>query len=163
MKKAIYLVLLFGVVTACKYFYEPKLSTETLLQSELNTFNWSDVDRYPSFSACDSIIEKPSKKACFETILTSHVLETLSKEHWETKDLLQDTISIEFKIDTKGAISLKKINCLESLKRFLPNLEQSIKNALQSLPLVSPAIKKNQEVSTQFTLPIIIQTNDSVE
>ena len=58
--------LLIILLTACNYFEKQKVNSEDLLEEELQTFNWNEVDMYPRFSNCDSIIEKEESKICFQ-------------------------------------------------------------------------------------------------
>ncbi len=51
----LFLIVLF---TSCEYFDKKKINSKDLLEEELQTFNWNDVDTYPTFSSCDSITAK---------------------------------------------------------------------------------------------------------
>jgi hypothetical protein len=41
----------------------------------------------------------------------------------------------------------------------IPNIKELLKNSLDSLPEIYPAIKRGQQVKTAFTLPVIIQVD----
>ena len=61
------LVLIFILLlTSCDYFNVKKTSSEAILKEELETFNWNDVDEYPSFTACDSSTLKEDRTICFQ-------------------------------------------------------------------------------------------------
>ncbi len=63
------LLVFFILLTSCDYFQSKKVSTEQLLEEEMQAINWNDVDEYPSFSDCDEAITNLEKKACFENHL----------------------------------------------------------------------------------------------
>ena len=65
---------------SCEYFNAKKTSSEAILKEELKTFNWNDVDEYPSFSICDSSATKQERKQCFENTLTKHISQILCKK-----------------------------------------------------------------------------------
>ena len=51
---------------SCNYFDAKKVSADDILEEELQTFTWNEVDEYPSFEMCDSLSSKAEKKQCFE-------------------------------------------------------------------------------------------------
>ena len=57
--------LLIITLASCEYFNVKKTSSEAILKEELQTFNWNDVDEYPTFSICDSLTSKQEKKTMF--------------------------------------------------------------------------------------------------
>ncbi|CEN39634.1 conserved hypothetical protein [Capnocytophaga canimorsus] len=48
------------------------------------------------------------------------------------------------------------IEAKDQTKNLLPNLETSLKKHFEAFPNIKPAVKQGVEVSTQFTLPIVI-------
>ena len=52
--KYISLFLIFFCLNSCDYFDKKKVNADDLLNQELKTFNWNEVDVYPSFTTCDS-------------------------------------------------------------------------------------------------------------
>ena len=52
--KKISVLLCVLILSSCEYFNVKKTSSEAILKEELQTFNWNEVDAYPSFSDCDS-------------------------------------------------------------------------------------------------------------
>ncbi len=153
----VFLVVL--MLTSCEYFNVKKTSPEAILEEELQTFNWHDVDEYPSFSACDSLRAKPDRKLCFQDILTSHISEFLQKEIIIVSKDISDTITLSFHVSETGDLKLTdaKINAIT--REEIPNIESLLSRSLDSLPKIFPAIKRRQEVATAFKLPIIVKVN----
>ena len=156
-----YLSILFGclVLTSCNYFKTKKTSTEAILKEELQSFNWSEVDEYPSLAVCDSLTDKHDQKRCFETAITRHVLQRLSEKQLTVRNDLNDTVFIDFKLSEKGEISILKIQANQNVRDEIPELDQFIHASIEALPQIFPAIKRGQQVTTQFRLPIIIRSN----
>ncbi len=152
-------LLVFTMVTSCNYFDVKKTSTEAILEEELSSINWNNVDEYPTFSSCDSITEKNAQKRCFESTLTNYVLSFLSKEKLVVSNDLNDTIYIDFKLSEKGEISVLEIQSTANVQREIPKLNEYIQSSLDSLPTIFPAIKRGQHVITQFRLPIVVKSN----
>lgn len=157
--RQICVLLLFLVLTSCEYFNVKKTSSEAILKEELQTFNWNDVDEYPSFSVCDSLTVKAEKKSCFQQVLTTHISDFLQNEIIIVTKDISDTIVLNFRVTETGELKLidSKINALT--KEEIPNIETLLAKSLDSLPKIFPAIKRGQQVTTEFKLPIIIKVN----
>ncbi len=157
--KYIRFVIFCLILTSCNYFNVKKTSSEQILKDELQAFNWNEVDEFPTFSSCDTSSTKQRRKFCFETTLANHILTKLSQEKLIVSHDLNDTIIIEFKLSEKGKISILNMKMEEEIRRMLPKLEEQIFTSIDSLPEIFPAIKRGQQVTTQFKLPLIIKAN----
>lgn len=155
MKQAFGFILL-TFFTSCQYFEAKKTTSEAILNEELKTFNWDEVDVYPSFSICDSLATKASKKVCFEHTLSTHILNYLQDEMIVVTQDVNDTIKLNFKVSENGVVTLHQTNIDSLTLHEIPNLKELIEASLQTLPNVYAAIKRDQYVKTTFTLPVII-------
>ena len=154
--KQICVFILILMLASCEYFNVKKTSSEAILEEELQTFNWNDVDEYPTFSICDSLTTKEEKKQCFGAHLTNKILSFLQSEDITVTQDVNDTINLKFRISEKGKLSLLdfEVDSLTILE--IPNIKVLIQESLVALPQVFPAIKRAQQVKTEFELPIII-------
>ena len=152
-------LLVFILLTSCEYFNVKKTSSEAILEEELQSFKWNEVDEYPTFSSCDSNASKIARKNCFETTLANGILLQIQKENIiVTKDIF-DTVEMKFQISEKGELSLLGIKTDSLTVNEIPNIKALLINSLDSLPEIYPAIKRSQQVKTEFTLPIVISVN----
>ncbi|MFD2822877.1 hypothetical protein ACFS5M_04295 [Lacinutrix iliipiscaria] len=155
----IFFFLIFISVTSCNYFKAKKTSSEAILNEEMQAFNWNEVDEYPNFSSCVTALEKEEKKECFENTLIDNIYSNLSSEKIIVTQDIHDTILVQFLISETGEIKFVEAK-IDSITRLeIPNIEELITQSLESLPEIYPAIKRSQQVKTQFTLPILIQVN----
>jgi hypothetical protein len=155
--KKIWVFLFVLMLQSCEYFNVKKTSSEAILNEELQTFNWNDVDVYPSFSICDSLETKDEKTACFTDLLTKHILKYLENDSIVVTQDVNETIRLHFQVSETGIISLSDVKLDSLIIQEIPNLENLIHSSLDSLPKIFPAIKRGQQVKTEFELPIIIQ------
>lgn len=158
MKRIFVLLLIFNVFS-CDYFEKRKVYTEDLLEEELQTFNWNDVDEYPSFDACNNVTDKAAKKMCFENTIRTILNSNLAKHQILISNDLQDTITLELIIDKSGVLKVDNIQFSEKTNMLIPNLDSLLRESINPMPKIYPAIKRSQQVTTKFTLPIIIQIN----
>ncbi|MGE5944631.1 MAG: hypothetical protein ACM31G_09855 [Flavobacteriales bacterium] len=151
--------LLLLMLCSCEYFNVKKVSSETILKEELQTFNWNDVDEYPTFSVCDSQSTKEEKKACFVQTLTGFIINYLQKDAIIVTQDIHDTINLNFKVTNTGDLILLDTKIDSLTNNEIPNIKQLLTESLDSLPKIFPAIKRGQQVTTEFKLPIIISAN----
>lgn len=157
MKRFLFVFLI--LLTSCDYFQSKKVSTQQLLEEEMQAINWNDVDDYPTFSHCDAATTNAEKKACFEnhlyTLLTTH----LEEQHIVVTDDVSDTVVLKIHIDKTGHFSIKAIDMDEVTRDQIPQLDSILRHSFDSLPKIYPAIKRSQQVATEFSLPVIVNIN----
>lgn len=157
-----YSLMLFILVltTSCQYFETEKISTETFYEEELKTIDWNEVDRYPAFSNCEDLSEKPAQKTCFETTLSNHLRQTFVNHSASAVHDLNDTVQLAFSVSKSGKLEVRHIKIDNTTKSEFPLLEAWFTEGIDTLGNVSPAYKRGIPVATQFTLPIIIRTKE---
>lgn len=148
--------LMFLMLVSCKYFDVEKTSSEAILQEELKTFNWDEVDTYPSFSSCDTTMGKEEGKVCFQEVLTQHIMSSFQKEMIVVTRDVHDTLNLDFMVSEVGDLSLSEVKVDSITLLEIPEIKNLIAKSLDSLPKIFPAVKRAQPVKTTFTLPIII-------
>ncbi len=156
MKRILSFLLLLSVLS-CEYFGKEKVYSEDLLEEELKTFSWNDVDEYPSFASCDSTSGKAEKKQCFEQTLLDILNKNLSEQQIVVSGPIDDTVNLKITINSKGDFAITDIQSKPLTKQEIPQLDSLLRVSLQSLPKIYPAIKRSQQVTTQFNLPVIIK------
>lgn len=125
----------------------------------MEAIDWKDVDRYPSFSNCDNILEKPEQKDCFINTISSQLYRSVNHEGMVATRKVYDTVKVNFEVSSSGQLSILEIKIDTLLKKEFPNLEMWLLQSIDSLQPVAPAYKRGIPVKTQFTLPVIIKTN----
>ncbi len=148
------------VMISCNYFEKKKVYTEDILEEELQTFNWNDVDEYPTFASCDTTSGKENKRLCFENTLLQIVNHNLSQQKIVVTKDINDTIILKIIIDNEGHFSVNDININGLTKNQIPEIDSLLVHSFDSLPKIYPAIKRSQQVTTQFSLPIVININE---
>lgn len=145
-------VLLFS----CDNLVKKKVSSETILEEQLQTFNWNDVDVFPAFSNCDETASKEKRKQCFQETLSEFIFKEIHEAEIVASQSINETVTIDFQISETGILTVLDIAESDILKQEIPEFESIIRNALEALPKIYPATKRGQQVKTQFKLPIVI-------
>jgi len=153
------LIFCFIICFSCQYFEKKKLNSDVILEQELQTFKWDEVDQYPTFETCDDDNNYDGNKTCFESIFTTHISEVLKDSDMAFFDSENDTILVNFLVSKTGEITISNLYASQLSEVSIQNLNEILSASLLELPKLYPAIKRSQHVQTVFQLPIILNTN----
>jgi hypothetical protein len=158
MKFASLLILFLLLTTSCSFLEKEKITSETILEEELKSINWNEVDVYPVFPNCNETAQKQEQINCFTTTLTTHIETYLKSKELLSKDKVSVAIPLNLLVDENGQISIKNTIDEENIRSSLPEINQWLAEAVAELPKIDPALKRGIPVKTQFVLPLMIQT-----
>jgi len=155
-----YIIFLFFLVFffSCELNINKKISVDEILDEEWRTFNWSDVDEYPSFSYCDSLQTLSLKKECFITTLSDQISKDLIINTKTVNRTIQDTVMLRFVISKNGEITLEELIVDKNIIDLKGTINSSFESSIDKLPKIFPAIKRGQQVNVKFSLPIFVST-----
>jgi len=135
-----------------------KISSEEFLEEELRSIDWNEVDTYPVFPDCDESQDKITQKECFESTLLSHIENHLLNKEMVSSQSLSERVLMMIFVNDAGVISASEIVMDSIVNTELPDLKFWLDQSLKTLPKTSPALKRGIPVTTQFTLPVVIET-----
>lgn len=158
MMKYILYLFFFFFFFSCELNINKKISVDEILDEEWKTFNWSDVDEYPSFSTCDSLSSLSLKKECFIFTLSNQISVDLISNTKTVNRIIQDTVILKFTISKDGEIDFDELIVDESIIDLRSLIDLSFKSSIKKLPKIFPAIKRGQQVNVKFSLPIYVST-----
>ena len=72
------------------------------------------------------------------------------------KDSISEIVWVGLRINSKGVIVLEEIESPEKIKKELPELDSLLDVSIKKLPIIFPALKRGNPVTTQYRLPIRI-------
>lgn len=159
MAYRLFLVSFLLMATSCQLFETEKVSSEAIFEEEIETIDWKEVDRYPSFPACELILEKPQQKDCFINTISNHLYKAVSHKEMIAVREVYDTVKVKFEVASTGQLSILEIEIDSVLQGEFPELKMIIFKTVDSLQPVAPAYKRGIPVKTQFILPVIVQTD----
>ena len=157
MRKFVILALL-GLFVSCDWFMSKEVKTQKLVDQEMQSIDWNELDEYPLFDNCDETDSKTVQKECFETTLLSHFSSTLHEFDFELDAEINDTVYVDFIMDKEGWISVLKIDKNAAVNSQIPEFNAIITRSLKNLPKVAPALKRGIPVSAKFRIPIVLNT-----
>ncbi|PWA05650.1 hypothetical protein [Flavobacterium psychrotolerans] len=157
MRKIILIVFLSPLLfNSCQYFERQVPTHEELLQKELKSINWKEVDEFPSFSNCDSVQDKIQKKQCFFEYLTQLIQEKLSIDTLSVLYPQLDTIDVKVTVFPNSTMQFEpQLN--DTLSYNTSKIDSILHARLVDFPKVNPAVKRGIPVKTQFILPVILK------
>lgn len=145
------------ILSSCEWVSSPTPVKEELVQKELQTLDWNEVDRYPLFEHCDETAVKDTQKRCLSSGLTSHFYKTFLEQELSVYSSLNDTVLIQLIIDNKGKAIIDSVVASDRVRRSLPQLDSLISLGIQNLPPLYPALKRNVPVRTRMVLPLVLK------
>lgn len=156
MKQFFFYFLLLSF-TSCQYFEKQIPSENELLQKELKTINWKEVDEYPSLLDCEKITNKQQQKQCFFDRLTQLIQEKLSVDTLAVLYPELDTIEVKVTVFPNATMKFEPQFPKDSVAYDTIKIDSILRARLVDFPRVNPAIKRGIPVKTQFILPVIIK------
>lgn len=158
MKKIILItVVLSFFFDSCQYFDKQVPSKEELLQKELQTINWNEVDEFPSISECEKIEGEALRKQCFFEFLTQIIQEKLSADTLAILYPELDTIEVKVTVFPNATMQFEPQFPKDSVAYDIIKIDSILNARLVDFPKVNPALKRGIPVKTQFTLPVILK------
>nr|WP_298991895.1 hypothetical protein [uncultured Polaribacter sp.] len=149
-----FVIFLIVFCSACNKFSFTKKENFQQLDTIVD---FTSVDTFPSFTVCDSLIDKNKKYNCFRNTIHQKIGEELLTYSLSTKDTIKETIFVDLIIDTKGKVHLEQLNSSEKIKTEFPELDSLLKLSVAKLPKIYPAIKRGIPVTSKYQLPIKIK------
>ncbi len=155
--KHYYLFLVILLFNSCKYFEEQIPSEKELLQKELKSINWKEVDEYPSVVDCDKIADKKQRQQCFFDFLIQLIQEKLDVDTLYILYPELDTIAVKVTVYPNSALQFDPQFPKDSVAYDTVKIDSILHARLVDFPKINPAIKRGIPVKTQFILPVIIK------
>lgn len=158
MRKSVVFCVCF-LLASCTWFESREARTRKLVEAQLEGIDWNDVDQYPLFQDCDETAIKEAQRACFQETLLRHFSQTLDGFEFLMADDMEDTLYMDFLVDSAGAISVLDIEQNIEVADQIPEFNGVITQSLKSLPPVAPALKRGIPVNAKFRIPLVLNTN----
>lgn len=158
MRKKILILLLSPLLfTSCQYFDKQVPLEKDLLQKELKSINWNEVDEYPSVEDCEKIENKTLKRQCFFEFMTQLIQYKLSGDTLSILYPELDTIEVKVTVFPNSRLQFEPIFPKDSVAYDTIKIDSILKSRLVGFPKINPAIKRGIPVKTQFVLPVILK------
>ena len=155
--KQYYLFLVFIFFNSCQYFDKQIPSEKELLQKELKSINWKEVDEYPSVVDCEKIDNKAQRQQCFFEVLTQLIQEKLSVDTLSVLYPELDTIEVKVTVFPNATMQFEPQFSKDSVAYDKIKIDSILKARLVDFPKINPAIKRGIPVKTQFIIPVILK------
>ncbi|MGA9637131.1 hypothetical protein [Flavobacterium sp.] len=152
-----YSVILLILLTSCQYFDKKLPSEKELLQKELKSINWKEVDEYPSFVDCNKVDGKLERQQCFFQFLTELIQEKIQADTLSILYPELDTIEVKITVFPNSKIQFEPLFPKDTGTYDTVKIDSILKSRLVDFPKINPAIKRGIPVKTQFILPVIIK------
>lgn len=155
--KYILLFLLFLNLSSCQFVENKIPDKKALLDKELKSINWNDVDEYPSVADCEIIESKAQRKQCFFEFLSAQIQEKINVDTLSVLYPELDTIQVKVTIFADSKLKFEPQFLQDSLTFDRIKIDSVLQTKLVNFPKINPALKRGIPVKTEFILPVIIK------
>ena len=143
---------------SCDWFASSEVKTRQMVEAELGSIDWNEVDQFPLFEDCNETTSKPEQKYCFENTLVMHLGMALQDYQFQSEKPITDTLYVDFLVDNQGGITVVSIEENQMFSSENPEFERIVSGSLRSLPRLEPALKRGIPVASKFRIPLVIRT-----
>lgn len=157
MRKFIAILVLYSCFS-CDLFESKEKKTQKLVNKEMLSIDWNDVDNYPLFEICDELATKTSQRECFETELLKHFSATLKEFEFVMDSEINNTVFVDFLVDQNGKILVTNIEKDKAINNKMPEFDGIVSQSLKNLPPLAPALKRGIPVNAKFRIPIVLNS-----
>jgi hypothetical protein len=157
IKQLILFFILLICGTSCDYLGKSVPSKEILLQEELKTIDWNQVDQYPSVVECENMEDKSQRQQCFFEYLTEIIQQKISQDTLPFLGTDIDTIIVKVTIFPDATIDFDALFPEDSVAYDKIRIDSLLTQKLKDFPRINPALKRGIPVKTQFILPVILK------
>jgi len=158
--KHFFLFIVFIFFNSCQYFEKKVPSEKELLQKELKSINWKEVDEYPTVADCETITDKKERQKCFFDVMSQLIQEKLNVDSLSIMYPDLDTIQVKVTIFPNSKMKFEPEFQKDSVAYDTIRIDSILHARLVDFPKVNPAIKRGLPVKTQFILPVIIKAKN---
>ena len=154
LKLSIFIIIVASGLFSCSYFTPNKDD-----KNEPKVIDFTSVDAYPLLPECEQMSSRAMQKKCFNMLLSKQIEVSLKKVNLNNKIFKNDTIYIKIQVSNTGFI---QVSDMEQHRESLENsivIKQLINQTLAGISPIKPAIKMGIPVTTEFTLPVILEKN----
>jgi hypothetical protein len=158
--KQFFLFLVFLFFNSCQYIDKQIPSEKDLLQKELKSINWKEVDEYPTVVDCEKITDKKLRQQCFFQIMSELIQEKLNIDTLAIMYPDLDTIQVKVTVFPNASLKFEPQFPKDSVSYDTTKIDSILHARLIDFPKVNPAIKRGIPVKTQFMLPVILKEKE---
>lgn len=158
MRKIHLIIFAFALLfCSCQFSDVQVPDKELLLQEELQSINWNEVDEYPSVADCENITDEAQQKQCFFEFLTLAIQQKLSVDTLSVLYPELDTIEVKVTVFPDSTMKFEPQFPKDSLAYDTIKIDSILHARLIDFPKIHPALKRGTPVKTQFILPVILK------
>jgi hypothetical protein len=158
--KKFFLLFVILFFHSCQYFEKKVPSEKELLQKELKSINWKEVDEFPSVANCEKITDKKQRQQCFFEVMAQLIQEKLDIDTLSILYPELDTIEVKVTVFPNSTMKFEPQFPKDSVAYDTIKIDSILHARLVDFPKVNPALKRGIPVKTQFILPVILKAKE---
>jgi hypothetical protein len=158
--KQFFLFLVILSFNSCQYIEKQIPSEKELLQKELKSINWKEVDEYPSVANCEKVADKKLRQQCFFEVMAQLIQQKLDIDTLSILYPELDTIQVKVTVFPNSTMKFEPQFPKDSVAYDTIKIDSILHARLVDFPKINPALKRGVPVKTQFILPVILKAKE---
>ena len=156
MKWTRVLLVVFFLFSSCDRMGE-KLQKKVLPPMD-TLVDYHKIDLLPLHPGCNSESSKFDQERCTRDSLYRSVALPLLMMDFKVDHPVNTEVMIRLLVDKQGRVSMHEVLPKDGLSK-VPGLYDSVKQVVNDLPTMKPAIKKGQAIRVYYNLPLVLNTD----
>jgi len=152
--KILFLLLFLGLISCDTIFSKKQETTE---KTVLKPIDFNSIDAYPLLPECKEISSRIQQEQCFYTMLSKRIQESINKTPILLDSVSKGTIMVKLQVSELGKITISSIVTSDKIRQNSIKLDSLLRVSVVNIPKITPATKMGIPVTSEFTLPIIIE------
>lgn len=152
MIKQLFFLSIALSMMSCEWFASKDQITQRIVQQDMESIHWNQVDRYPIFEGCDENASKLTQQNCFQEELQLRMVnlfDEIKKDHESDLIALNEIYLI---VSAEGKIILKGAQYNDTINHDVFN--RMIDYYLMEINPIYPAIKRGIPVKVYYKMSI---------
>jgi hypothetical protein len=159
LRQIITIFFLF-LLTSCDLF-SPDRSLPRDQEIISTEVDYSTVDVYPLFRACNNCDANEKQNLCFESVLVNNLESILNKNKPVAGKNVTGPVFMDLLITKTGKVSIVNIKTSPAIREAIPEIDSILKGGINKLPeVIQPALKRGIPVEVQFRIQINLIPKD---
>ena len=159
MERCPHIIFFLFLLTSCNGWIPDPVDKETELEAERKQIDWTSVDTLPIVSPCSELDGVSQLNKCLSTALQTEFDKALEGTFLMATASLDTIVQVPMRATAAGEWQLRGAD-LEWDLETVPDLRDVLKDVVNELPVLQPALKQGIPVQVEFPVKLRVVSGE---